>query len=246
VLLVTASAALVSWFASGWKREYRDAMQLVALGGLAYLVPVAFEGVWVVTGWAVLAVAFAALPRRVVILDGLAPAAFVALASAHTLLVEAPPLALRDGVDDLASTALAIASTTVAAFVAARRSPEPLAWMLTLTGAAGAIYLPSIAIVDLTSTDELAPGQTPQVLLSAFWSAVGLRRDRVRPRARRQARPARRARPARHRGGEGHRLRPVRAGRDLPRALLRRARACCSSPAPSRTSASATRWEVRS
>ena len=174
VLLVTASAALVSWFASEWKREYRDAMQLLALAGLAYLMPVAFEGVWVVVGWAVLAVAFASLSRRVVILDGLAPAAFVALAAAHTLLVEAPPLALRDGVDDLATTALAIASTTVAAFVAARRSPEPLAWMLTLTGAAGAIYLPSIAIVDLTSTDELAPGQTPQVLLSAFWSAVGL------------------------------------------------------------------------
>jgi uncharacterized membrane protein len=109
-----------------------------------------------------------------VILDGLAPAAFVAIAAAHTLLLEAPPLALRDGVDDLASAALAIAATTAAAFVAARRSPEPLSWMLELTGAAGAIYLPSIAIVDLTSTDELAPGQTPQVLLSAFWSLTGL------------------------------------------------------------------------
>ena len=29
-------------------------------------------------------------------------------------------------------------------------------------------------IVDLTSGGELAPGQTPQVLLSAFWSATGL------------------------------------------------------------------------
>ena len=174
VLLVTASAALVSWFAFAWRREYRDAMQFVALAGLAYLVPVAFEGVWVVVAWAVLAAGFAAVSRRIVILDGLAPAAFVALAAAHTLLIEAPPLALRDGVDDLASAALAVAATTVAAFVAARRSPEPLSWMLALTGAAGAIYLPSIAIVDLTSTDELAPGQTPQVLLSAFWSAVGL------------------------------------------------------------------------
>ncbi|HET9675770.1 MAG TPA: DUF2339 domain-containing protein [Gaiellaceae bacterium] len=174
VLLVTVAAGLVSWLSSSWRREYRDAMQVVALAGLAYLAPVAFEGVWVVVAWAVLAIAFALLSERVVVLDGVAPIAFVGLAAAHTLLIEAPPLALRDGVDDLASAVLAIAATTVAAFVAARRSPEPLRWMLTLTGAAGAIYLPSIAIVDLTSTGELEPGQTPQVLLSAFWSAAGL------------------------------------------------------------------------
>jgi uncharacterized membrane protein len=174
VVLVTAAAALVSWFASSWKSEYRDAMQLLAVAGLAYLAPVALQGVWVAVAWAALAVAFALLAERVVVLQGIAPTAFVALAAAHTLLVEAPPIALRDGVDDLASATLAIAATAGAAVVAARRSPEPLASMLTLTAAVGAVYLPSIAIVDLTSTGELEPGQTPQVLLSAFWSAVGL------------------------------------------------------------------------
>ena len=174
VVFVTAASALVSWFASAWKPEYRDAMRLVALAGLAYLVPTALQGVWVVVGWAALAVVFALVSERVNVLEGIAPTGFVALAAAHTLGIEAPPLALRDGVDDLASAALAIAVTTAAAFVAARRSPEPLRWMLTLTGAAGAVYLPSIAIVDLTSTGELEPGQTPQVLLSAFWSAAGL------------------------------------------------------------------------
>ncbi len=37
------------------------------------------------------------------------------------------------------------------------------------------MYLPSVAIVDLTDPGDAAePGQTPQVLLSAFWSVVGL------------------------------------------------------------------------
>ena len=112
--------------------------------------------------------------RRLVGFDGAASAPFVGLAAVHTLLFEAPPIALRDGVEQLASAALAIAATTAAALLAARSSPDPLDNLLTLAGAAGAVYLPSIAIVDVTSAGELEPRQTPRVLLSAFWSATGL------------------------------------------------------------------------
>ncbi len=55
-----------------------------------------------------------------------------------------------------------------------RQPSAALGELLALVGAVGTIYAPSLAIVDLTSGGELAPGQTPQVLLSAFWSATGL------------------------------------------------------------------------
>ena len=148
----------------------------MALAGLAYVVPIALEGVPVVVAWAALAVALALVTRAGHLdLGGIAPALFVGLAAAHTLLIEAPlPLSLRDGVDDLGSALLAVVATTAAAFVAARLSPDPLDKLLALVGVLGAIYAPSLAIVDLTSTGELEPGQTPQVLLSAFWAATGL------------------------------------------------------------------------
>jgi hypothetical protein len=175
VLLVSAAAAIVSRLYRGRWADFRGALELVALGGIAYLVPTALEGVPVVVAWAALAVVVAFLSERgLVELGGIAPAPFIGLAAAHTLLVEAPPLALRDGVDELGSALLAVTATTVAAFVAARLSPDPLDRILSLVGAVGAVYAPSLAIVDLTSGGELAPGQTPQVLLSAFWSATGL------------------------------------------------------------------------
>ncbi|MBA3383932.1 MAG: DUF2339 domain-containing protein, partial [Actinobacteria bacterium] len=176
LVLVSAAAAIVSRLYRGTWAEFTDALDLLALAGLAYLVPIALEGVPVVVAWAALAVALAFLTeRRLVGLGGVAPALFVGLAAAHTLLIEAPPpLALRDGVDDLGSALLAVAATTLAALAAARLSPAPLDKLLALVGAVGTIYAPSLAIVDLTSGGELAPGQTPQVLLSAFWSATGL------------------------------------------------------------------------
>ena len=157
ILLVTTAAAIVSRLYRGAWSEFRDALDLLALGGLAYLVPIALEGAPVVVAWALFAVALALLTRRgLVELGGIAPALFVGLAGAHTLLIEAPPLSLRDGVDDLGSALLAIAVTTIAALVGARLSPDPLDKLLTLTGALGSVYLPSVAIVDLTSGGSCA------------------------------------------------------------------------------------------
>jgi uncharacterized membrane protein len=176
ILLVSAAAATVSRLYRGTWAEFTDALDLLALAGLAYVVPIALEGVPVVVAWAALALALAVLTARgLVELGGIAPALFVGLAAAHTVSIEAPvPLALRDGVDDLGSALLAVSATTIAALVASRLSPDPLDKLLALVGVVGVVYAPSIAIVDLTSGGELDPGQTPQVLLSAFWSATGL------------------------------------------------------------------------
>jgi uncharacterized membrane protein len=106
----------------------------------------------------------------------LAAGAFLALAAGHTVFFEAPPSALRDGVDDLGNAAVAIAAVGIAAAVAARQYRiDPPEWRtaFAVVAAAAAIYLPSIAIVDVTAAAEADPGQTPQVLLSAFWAVAG-------------------------------------------------------------------------
>jgi uncharacterized membrane protein len=148
----------------------------IAAAGLAYLSPVALEGVLVVAGWVAVGVALAALRDRAGVLADLAPV-YVGLAAAHALAIEAPPIGLREGVDDLAVAALAIALPAAAAIAIARlRDWRPdVRRALEVVLAAGAVYLPSIAIVDLTTTGEsFEPGQTPQVLLSAFWGLTGL------------------------------------------------------------------------
>jgi len=103
---------------------------------------------------------------------------FLSLAALHILDVEAPPSTLRDGTDDLARALVAIAAFAAAALFGAwqqRGRPSQLRLLLAAAGATALVYLPSVAIVDLTVTGERAePGQTPQVLLSAFWAATGL------------------------------------------------------------------------
>jgi uncharacterized membrane protein len=175
VLVVAAAAAVSRLYAGPEPRLLPVGAEVLALGGLAYVAPVAFEGLPVVVAWAALAVALAVLSERGLVLDeGFASAAFVGLAAAHTLVLEAPPIALRDGVGDLGVAAAAIAATAAAALASQRFAPDPVDRVLAIAGAIGTIYLPSVAIVDLTATGELEAGQTPQVLLSAFWSAAGL------------------------------------------------------------------------
>ena len=99
---------------------------------------------------------------------------YLVLAAAHVIGVEAPPISLREGVDDLGVAALAVALTGAGALAVRRLRPwdVQLGQVLDLLIAAAAIYLPSIVIVDLTATD--GAGQTPQVLLSTFWGLTGL------------------------------------------------------------------------
>jgi uncharacterized membrane protein len=177
VALVTAGAAVGSWFARGERPEAVTVGETAALAGIAYLAPTALEGTAVVVVWSATGVALALLAGRgLAKVAGLGAPAFVALAAAHALAIEAPPTALREGVDELSAAALAIASVAVAAVAVARLADWPREVRLALELAAGAlaVYLPSVAIVDLTTSGDADPGQTPQVLLSAFWSMVGL------------------------------------------------------------------------
>lgn len=176
VLVVAAAAAVATLYRGSWP-AYRDAVTGLALAGSAYLPAVAFgvEDVWVVVGWAILAALVAAArPLADPTYRELAPVPFVALAAAHTLAVEATPDALRVGVDDLGLAATAIALTTATALAVAALSTGQVRVLHRVAAAVGAVYLPSILIVDLTSSGAFQPGQTPQVLLSVFWSAVGL------------------------------------------------------------------------
>src|SRR5205085_5826825 len=52
-------------------------------------------------------------------------------------------------------------------------SPRRLRTAFAALAAAAAVYLPSIAIVDVTAAGAGEPGQTPQVLLSGFWAVTG-------------------------------------------------------------------------
>jgi uncharacterized membrane protein len=165
--------------AYGGRMSKEIAALIVAIGtalaavGLA----LALDGPALVAAWAAEALVLGFAARRLGDRRGhIASAAFLALAAAHTLTVEAPPDALRTGVDDFADAAIAVALVGLAAFGLSRLVegfPE-LSTIYLAVAAVAAIYLPSLAIVSAFDGDEPDPGQTPQVLLSAFWAVAGL------------------------------------------------------------------------
>lgn len=173
VLLVTTAAALMSRIYDGATKHAREALEIVALAGLAYLVPAITDGPCVAVGWAALAAASTEAARRRWLLTGpVASLGFLMLAAGHTLRLEAPPIALIDGVDRLGDAMLTLATLTGAAAFAWREN-ERLRRPLGVAAAILIVYLPSVAIVELSGTGG-EPGQSSQVLLSVFWAAVGL------------------------------------------------------------------------
>jgi uncharacterized membrane protein len=106
------------------------------------------------------------------------------LAAGHVLAFEAPPVALREGVDDLGAAALALAAVAGAA---ARLGPplevaRPGARHVPVLAAGAAlVYLGSVAIVDsfqpgggtIATGLDLEERQQGQLLLSVFWSISG-------------------------------------------------------------------------
>lgn len=158
----------------------------IALGsiGLAN----AFDGPTLVAVWSAMAAALAYMSTRVD--RGSAPAlsdaqrlligafAFLALGILHLLVVEAPPYALVDGVEDLGSSLVAIACCASAALACWHwgRQIEPKAATVTgFVGAAGFVYLGSVLIIDaIGSNDSGEAREIGQSWLSAFWTATGL------------------------------------------------------------------------
>ncbi len=151
----------------------------VGLGLSAIGLGLALSGPALVVGWTVEAVVLAWVVRRKTDFRvEIAIAVFLGLAIGHVLLFEAPPDALLIGVDSLAEALIAIAMVGGAAIAVSRLiRPEPRERLLALYGIAlaAAVYIPSIVIVDTWTTgDRSDPGQTAQLLLSAFWGLTGL------------------------------------------------------------------------
>jgi uncharacterized membrane protein len=179
-------ALALAHLAAGWgtltSRASREVGVLavaisVALSGFG--LALALDGPVLVSGWSAEAVLLAWIARRTGERRANAgAAAFLVLAAAHILSVEAPPDALVDGVEDLADALVALAVFMIAAVAAARLyvgDPRELRRASETAAGVAAVYLPSVAIVDLLSTEDAAgPDQTPQLVLSAFWSGAGL------------------------------------------------------------------------
>jgi hypothetical protein len=165
--------------AYGGRMSKEIAALIVAVGtalgavGLA----LAIDGPALVAAWCAEALVLAYAARRLGDPRGqIAAAAFFTLAVLHTLRFEAPPEALEAGLEDLGAAAIALVIVTGAAVGLSLLSAgiPDLPRVYLGVAAVAAIYLPSLAIVSAFDGDELEPGQTPQVLLSAFWAILGL------------------------------------------------------------------------
>lgn len=158
----------------------------IALGsiGLAN----AFDGPMLVAVWSAVATALAYMATRAD--RGSMPTlsnaqrlligafGFFALGIVHLLVVEAPPYAIVNGVEDLGSSLVAIACCACAALACWHwgRQIEPKAATVSgFLGAAGFVYLGSVLIIDAIGADAGGEArQIGQAWLSAFWTATGL------------------------------------------------------------------------
>ncbi len=172
-------------FRQRMSREIATMVVAVGIGLSAVAAGLALDGPALVVGWSVEAavlawVASATREWRALI----GTVVFLSLAGAHILTVEAEPESLYRGVDDLVEATVALVVFAAAALVAARFVPATLGksyaqldlkQLLEAVAALAIVYLGSVAIVDLTREAETAaePGQTPQVLLSAYWALLG-------------------------------------------------------------------------
>jgi uncharacterized membrane protein len=166
-------------FRSRISGEVATLLVAVGIGLSAVGLALALDGPALVAGWAVEAAVLAWVARRTGDRRAhVGVAVFLTLAAGHILTFEAPLQALLDGVDELGRALVALAVFAAAALLASRQDDgERGDWRLVLeaAGAAALVYAGSVAIVDLATTGEpVEPGQTPQVLLSGFWSVVGV------------------------------------------------------------------------
>jgi uncharacterized membrane protein len=158
----------------------------IALGsiGLAN----AFNGPTLVAVWSAMATALAYMATRVdrtstpTLSDAqrllVGAFMFLALGIVHLLVVEAPPYAIVDGVEDLGSSLVAIACCAGAALACwywGRQIEPKAATVSGFIGAAGFVYLGSVLIIDaIGANDGGEAREIGQAWLSAFWAATGL------------------------------------------------------------------------
>ena len=147
----------------------------------------AFNGPTLVAAWSAAAAALAYLATRVdrtstpALSDAqrllIGAFGFLGLAMLHMLVVEAPPNAIAEGVEDLGSALVAIVCCAGAALACWHwgREIEPRAATVAgFLGATGFVYLGSVSIID--TIGDNAGGEARQIgqaWLSAFWTATG-------------------------------------------------------------------------
>lgn len=170
---------------------HREIGSLLIGGGIAlgsFGLANAFDGPTLVAVWSALAAALAYMATRVdsrpapALSDAqrllLGAFGFLALALLHVLVVEAPPAAIAEGVEDLGSSLVAIACCAGAALACWYwgREVEPKPATATgFIGAAALVYLGSVLIIDVIGADASGEArQIGQAWLSAFWAATGL------------------------------------------------------------------------
>ncbi|HEX6152322.1 MAG TPA: DUF2339 domain-containing protein [Solirubrobacterales bacterium] len=170
---------------------HREIGSLLTAGGIALGsigLANAFDGPMLVAVWSALAASLAFMATRVdreftpTLSDAqrllVVAFGFLALAIVHTLVVEAPPYAIVEGVEDLGSSLVAIACCAGAALACWYWGREIEPHQGTLAGfisAAGFVYLGSVGIIDAIGANEAGESrEIGQAWLSAFWSATGL------------------------------------------------------------------------
>lgn len=148
----------------------------------------AFDGPTLVAAWSAAAASLAYMATRVdatpsptlsnaermLVLAG----TFLGLGIVHVLAVEAPPSSIANGVEDLGSSLVAIASCAFAALAYWHfgRQVQPQAGTVAgFIGSAALVYLGSVLIIDTIGADDSGQArEIGQAWLSAFWAATGL------------------------------------------------------------------------
>jgi uncharacterized membrane protein len=178
VLALTVAHILLGAFGFRQRMSAEIAGLLVAIGiGLSGItLALALDGPVLVVGWCAEAVILAWVAKRTGEARALVfSVAFLTLAAIHTVVDEAPPAALLDGVGDLgqalaATVAVGVAALLMGLLVERRDVSMPLR----VAAAVSFVYAASLGIVDVIQGDDVERSQTAQVILSAFWASVGL------------------------------------------------------------------------
>jgi uncharacterized membrane protein len=169
---------------------HREIGSLLVGGGIglaSFGVAHAFDGPTVVAAWSAIAAALAYMATRVDSTPSptlsnaerllTLACGFLILAVGHMLLVEATPFAIAEGVDDLGSSLVAIASCAGAALACWYwgREVEPMTGtVMGFVSAIGFVYLGSVSIIDVIGADDSGEArEIGQAWLSAFWAATG-------------------------------------------------------------------------
>ena len=178
VLGVTVSYIVLGGVGFRQRMSTEIAALLVAVGvGLSGVtLALALDGPALVVGWSAEAVILAWVARRTGEQRALVfSVGFLGLATLHTLLDEAPPDSLIDGVADLRVAVVAVLCVGIAALVVSQLVElVDVRLVLLGVGSVAVLYAVSLTIVDLLQGDAAEPSQSAQVALSMFWGIVAL------------------------------------------------------------------------